>query len=64
MDSKIQKLKSPGDYAMDDFRFAATARVGYGWVNLFANYDLNPLFEDGRGPELYPYSVGVKLISF
>lgn len=64
IDGKTQKLKTPGDYAMGDFRFAATARVGYGWVNLFANYDLTPLFEDGRGPVLYPYSVGVKLISF
>jgi len=59
-----EKLKSPGDYSIRDYKVAGTFRIGYRWVNLFANYDLVPLFEDRRGPELYPFSVGIKLISF
>ncbi len=62
--NKREKLKSPGDYSIHDYKVAATIRLGYRWVNLFATYDLFPLFEDRRGPVLYPFSVGVKLISF
>lgn len=64
IDGKKEKLKSPGAYGIRDFKFAATARIGYRGINLFATYDLTPLFEDLRGPVLYPYSIGVKLISF
>lgn len=64
IDGKKEKRKSPGAYGLRDFKFAATARIGYRRINLFATYDLTPLFEDLRGPVIYPYSLGVKLISF
>lgn len=59
-----QKLKSPGDYSIRDFKVSGTIRMGYRWINLFASCDVVPLFEDRRGPELYPFTVGIKLISF
>jgi hypothetical protein len=61
---KREKLKSPGDYSINDFKVALSFRVGYHWANLFASYDIVPLFEDRRGPVLYPFSFGFKLISF
>jgi hypothetical protein len=61
---KREKLKSPGDYSIRDYKVAGTVRMGYRWINLFATYDVVPLFEDRRGPELYPFSIGLKLISF
>jgi hypothetical protein len=61
---KREKLKSPGDYSINDYKVAATFRMGYRRVNLFATYDIVPLFEDRRGPVIYPFSVGLKLISF
>lgn len=63
-DRKREKLKSPGDYSIQDYKIAGTLRIGYRWINLFATYDLIPLFENHKGPVLYPYSVGIKLISF
>lgn len=63
-DGKREKLKSPGDYSIRDYKVAGTFRVGYRWVNLFATYDLVPLFEERRGPELFPFSAGIRLISF
>jgi len=63
-DGKREKLKSPGDYSIQDYKFAGAFRIGYRWINLFASYDLVPLFENHKGPELYPFSVGIKLISF
>jgi len=63
-ESKKEKLKSPGDYSILDYKAAGTIRVGYRMINLFATYDLVPLFENRRGPVLYPFSAGIRLISF
>lgn len=59
-----QKVKDDKDFNTNPFKVALTARVGYGWLNFFATYSLTPLFESGRGPELYPVSVGVTLLGF
>lgn len=61
---KREKLKSPGAYSIRDYKVAGTIRMGYRWINLFASCDVVPLFEERRGPELYPFSVGFRLISF
>lgn len=61
---KKEKLKSPGDYSINDYQVAATFRMGYRWLNVFASYNLVPFFEDRKGPVLYPFSAGIRLISF
>jgi hypothetical protein len=63
-DGKNEKLWTPGNYSVRDFKAAATIRIGYRWINLFATYDIFPLFLDEKGPVLYPYSVGFSLITF
>lgn len=63
-DNKKQKLKTPDDFSLYDFKFGGTFRIGYRWANLFANYDFTPMFEERRGPGLHPFSFGVRLISF
>lgn len=63
-DGKREKLKSPGDYSIRDYKVSGTMRIGYRWINLFATYDVVPLFEDRRGPVLHPFSAGIRLISF
>jgi len=61
-DSKKEKDKQ--DFNTNPFRVSLTARVGYGRFNVFASYSLTPLFENNKGPELYPFSVGVTLLGF
>jgi hypothetical protein len=61
---KKEKVKSVGSYSMHDYKAAATIRMGYRWIKLYASYDLEPLFEDRKGPVLYPFSVGIMLMSF
>ncbi len=63
-DNQKLKLKTPDDFHMNDFTYAGTIRMGYGGINLFATYDLYPLFVDKKGPVIYPFSVGMALISF
>ena len=53
--------KSWDDFHLNPFRMDATARIGWGWVNVFATYSLSTLFKFDRGPELYPFSVGLTL---
>jgi hypothetical protein len=55
------KEKNKSDFNLSPLRWGATARVGYGPVNLFANYYMTPLFKDGQGPELHPFTVGLAL---
>jgi hypothetical protein len=59
-----KKEKTYNDYNMQPFRFDLTGRIGWSKLNLFATYSLNSLFKENRGPELYPFSVGVQLTSF
>ena len=42
-------------------RLAGTARIGYGHVSLFGQYQITSLFKDARGPAVHPYSIGITL---
>lgn len=52
------------DFNLRTFTLDAAVRVGYRNFTLWANYGLTPLFEEGKGPEVYPLSVGLTLIPF
>jgi hypothetical protein len=54
-----RKTKNKNDYNLSPLRWRATARVGYNEISLFANYYFTPLFKPDRGPELYPFTVGL-----
>lgn len=64
VDGDNKKTKIKNDYQLNAFRYAATVRMGYGKLRLFASYNIVPLFEDEKGPELYPFTVGLTLINF
>jgi hypothetical protein len=42
-------------------RFVATVRIGYGVFGLFGSYQLNPLFKEGLGPAVRPFTIGLTL---
>jgi hypothetical protein len=44
---------------MQSWRFAPTARIGWGNFSVYGSYNLSPLFNNGQGPEVYPYSIGI-----
>lgn len=44
----------------NNLRLAAQARVGYGNIGLFAQYQLNDFIKEGQGPsQIRPFSVGL-----
>ncbi|MBA3971267.1 MAG: DUF2807 domain-containing protein [Bacteroidetes bacterium] len=53
------KIKHNDDYNLEPFRFSAVARIGYNDVTVYANYGLNRLFKKDKGPQVYPFTVGV-----
>ena len=57
------KDKNRSDFYLNPFRYGYTARIGYGFMKIFANYYDTPLFEKDKGPELHPFSIGF-LLSF
>lgn len=59
-----QKDKNRGDFNIATLRYGLTARIGYRGLRLFANYYPTSLFEDGKGPEVYPFAVGLVLLDF
>lgn len=58
------KDKDHDDFNLKALRYAGQVRLGYKSIKLFATYGLTELFEDGKGPELTPYTVGITLVSF
>lgn len=42
-------------------RISGMARLGYGHFTLYGSYQLTPLFKDGSGPEVRPFSIGITL---
>jgi len=44
---------------LENWRFAATLRLGYGNFSVMGTYNLNGLFKPNAGPEVTPYSVGI-----
>jgi len=64
VDGQVYKNKKNDDFQLASFRYGATARIGYGDVGFFVNYSFVPLFNEGAGPELFPISVGLKIVDF
>ena len=63
-DGDREKEKGRDDYNINTFKYGVMARVGYKWLKLYAQCDLTPMIEAGRGPEVYPWIVGVTLVNF
>jgi hypothetical protein len=54
-----QKDKVRDDFNLNTLRYGFTARIGYRSMGIFATYYPTPLFEKNKGPELYPFSLGL-----
>jgi hypothetical protein len=51
-------------YHLNPFKLDATVRIGWSFLNFFANYTVTPMFQKNQGPELYPWAVGITLIGW
>jgi len=51
-------------YNLSPFAAKAHVNIGYKGFTAFGEYSLTSMFQKGKGPELYPFAVGVRLIPF
>jgi hypothetical protein len=63
-DGQLVTIKEKQVDNLQRFRFGPTLRVGYDWFNIYAYYQVTKVFEPGRGPDVYPLSVGITLLPF
>lgn len=54
-----RKTKERDDYYLNNMRYGAFVKVGYGPVTLYADYCFTPLFRDNTGPEFNTFSFGI-----
>ena len=57
-------VRSYGPYHLSPFKFDASFRIGWSFLNLFATYALTPMFQNNQGPVLYPWTVGITLLGW
>ncbi len=60
-DDGKQKDKNRDDFNLNVLRYGVTARAGYEMVQVYGTCYLSPMFEKNKGPELYPFEVGIAL---
>jgi len=53
------KDKNKDDFSINTFRWGATGRVGYEFFQVYGTCYFTQMFEQGKGPELYPFEVGI-----
>jgi hypothetical protein len=58
------KLKNFDDWNLNPFRYGFRVAIGYGKLNVFADYYASTLFRNNKGPVLYPVNAGITLIGF
>ncbi|MBP9079719.1 MAG: hypothetical protein KBF80_05665 [Flavobacteriales bacterium] len=63
-DGHMVKQRSKDHFNLLPYRVAARAQIGYGPLNLFAEYALTPMFEEGTAPDLRALNVGVTVVGF
>lgn len=64
-DRNKEKLKIPGDFSLNDFKYGLMLRLGYRQFQFFVNYDLQPMFKNAANlPDIYPFTFGFTLVSF
>jgi hypothetical protein len=49
---------------LEQFSYGPTLRIGYRWFSINGYYSIAKLFTKGKGPDMYPISVGFLLMPF
>ncbi len=58
------KQKSRDNINLNPIQYGAMFQVGYKIIKLYATFNFSQLYEPNKGPELYPYSIGLSLLTF
>lgn len=53
------KRKNKDDFDLNGLRYTFIARAGYRNIGIYGSYSPQSLFKNNKGPELYPYTIGL-----
>ncbi len=62
-DGDKQRDRAREDFHLVPIRVDAIGQIGWGRLNFFATYSLNSMFKDDRGPDIHPFSIGIRVLS-
>ena len=54
-----KKEKGRSSFNLNLLRYDLTFRAGYRWVGFYFNYQMTPMFENGKAHKLFPYTIGL-----
>ena len=54
-----KKEKDRSSFNLNVLKYDLSFRAGYRGVGIYFNYQMSSMFEKDKGPELYPYSIGL-----
>ncbi len=57
------KAHQNGSWNTNTFMLDWRGIIGFGPVNLYVSHSLLPLFQDNKGPEVYPFNFGISFVS-
>ncbi|MDF9797668.1 putative FlaG/YvyC family protein [Catalinimonas alkaloidigena] len=60
-DGDRRRDKDWNSFYLNSWRYGARLQMGFKSIDIFANYDLNKLFAEGKGPQLNAFSFGIIL---
>lgn len=58
-DGNRVRVKNRDSFYLNSWRYGMRLQLGIAGVDVFANYDLNELFNEGKGPQLNAFSFGI-----
>jgi len=58
------KTHTYDDYHLQPFKADATLRIGWGYINLFATYNMISMFRKDKGPDLNQFAAGITLLGW
>lgn len=58
-DGDRERVKNRTNFYVNNWRYGVRLQMGIGGFDFFANYDLNDLFNEGKGPQLNAFSFGL-----
>ncbi len=58
------KFKEYKHQNFENLRYGPTIRIAYRWISLCGSYNMTPVFEKDKGPQMYPVSVGLSIMPY
>jgi len=59
-----KEVRTRGAYHLAPFKLDASLRIGWSHLNIWASYSITQLFQKNKGPEIYPWNIGITLLSW